>query len=194
MHQSSRDSMLSFAFLHKVDSPDSLAMKDQLDVGLLSRRNRKGLVSLSLQRSICSFPASHTALSSALTHIRLSCRIRGNTGFPLSVETSTLGWVPAINWEACGPRVNLPSNCTHLSKQLVLLYTPLDFYSHWSCETGWCCTRLQCIRTLLHALIHRWRRFLDESTLSRANGRSFLRRYCHNSNPSCSCYLSVCDS
>ena len=30
--------MPSFAFPHKVDSPDYLAMKDQLDVGPLSRR------------------------------------------------------------------------------------------------------------------------------------------------------------
>ena len=37
-HQSSINSMPSFAFPHKVDSPDSLAMKDQLDVGPLSRR------------------------------------------------------------------------------------------------------------------------------------------------------------
>ena len=83
--------MPSFAFPHKVDSPDYLAMKDQLDVGPLSRRITEGLVSPPLQRGIRFFQPLKPALSSALIHIRLSYRGRGNTGFPRSAKTSTLG-------------------------------------------------------------------------------------------------------
>jgi len=66
-------------------------MKDQLDVGPFSRQANRGLVSPPLQRSIRFFQPLKPALSSALTHIRLSCSGRGNTGFPRSAKTSMLG-------------------------------------------------------------------------------------------------------
>jgi hypothetical protein len=61
MHQSSIGSMPSFAFPHAVDSPDYLAMKDQLDVGPLSRRvTRTRIPAITAEHSL--FPTSQTRI------------------------------------------------------------------------------------------------------------------------------------
>ncbi len=59
MHQSSIESVPSFAFPHAVDSPNSLAMKDPLDVGSLSRQvTRTRIPAITAKHSL--FPTSQT--------------------------------------------------------------------------------------------------------------------------------------
>ncbi|MGB0848726.1 MAG: hypothetical protein ACPGSM_18480 [Thiolinea sp.] len=82
--------MLSFAFPHTVDSPHSLAMKDPLDVGLLSLRvTGTRIHTITVWHLL--LPASQTRTTIGLPHGQLSSRSWGDTGFPRSAKTSVLG-------------------------------------------------------------------------------------------------------
>jgi hypothetical protein len=90
MHQSQNNSAPSFAFLHKVDSPNSLAMKNQLDVGTLSRRITRICIH-TITAWLLLFPTSQTRTAIGMSRDKLSCVSRSNTGFPRSAKISMLG-------------------------------------------------------------------------------------------------------
>ena len=71
MHQSQNNSAPSFAFPHKVDSPDFLAIQDPLDVGTLSRRIT-GICIHTVTAWLSLFPTSQTRTAIGMSRDKLS--------------------------------------------------------------------------------------------------------------------------